>query len=411
MKRILPYILILLTLVGLVWVSIQEDKTGKKISMLPSFSKDSKIPYGALAFYDLAETMFEKPFGMATSSAYMTFQDTTFAAPTAYVVINNTFPIDEWDWEEIEYFLNEGNYLFLATQSLPAHIEELLDIEIEGNIWGAQHTRKPGLSFVDSLMQMPDSAALDFEKISMKGYFESWPYNADVLAYSPYVFEGEEAPKPILIRVPFGQGAAIISSTPHLFTNYQVLNQDNFEVSARALAYIPSEASVMWDEYYKVDQLARMGESRNGQGLLSYIQSQPGLKAAWYIFLFSVLLYVFSEVKRKQRIVKIVKPNPNATLEFTETIGQLYYAHQDHASIADKRIKVWLAHVRSTYFLKTHVLDKQFVERLSEKSGVDAQKIDQLVRLISQVRRTGEVNEEKLIDLSVWIEDFYRRTR
>ena len=46
--------------------------------------------------------------------------------------------------------------------------------------------------------------------------------------------------------------------------------------------------------------------------------------------------------KRRQRVVPIINPLPNTTLDFTKTIGNLYYQEGNHQNIVDKKIIYFL---------------------------------------------------------------------
>ena len=54
------------------------------------------------------------------------------------------------------------------------------------------------------------------------------------------------------------------------------------------------------------------------------LQSQA-LKWAFYMTLISLILFVIFRGKRTQRIIPVIDPLKNATLDFTKTIGDLYY--------------------------------------------------------------------------------------
>ena len=90
---------------------------------------------------------------------------------------------------------------------------------------------------------------------------------------------------------------------------------------------------------------------------MRYILSQPALKWAWYIFLIGMLDFYIFNAKRKQRIVPIIKPLANTTVDFTKTIGNLYYQEGDHGNIIDKKIIYFLEKIRNEYLIDTTKLE------------------------------------------------------
>ena len=138
---------------------------------------------------------------------------------------------------------------------------------------------------------------------------------------------------------------------------------------------------------------------------MRYILSQPALKWAWYIFLTGMFLFIIFNAKRKQRIVPIIKPLTNTTIDFTKTIGNLYYQEGDHDTIIDKKIIYFLERIRTEYLIDTTKLDDEFVKKLQHKTGKDEKDIQELVFLINEHRNSYHANiEEDLIRINNAIE-------
>jgi hypothetical protein len=164
------------------------------------------------------------------------------------------------------------------------------------------------------------------------------------------------------------------------------------------LSYIP-KGTVFW---YIKDQ--------NGEVIsdspMRYILSQPALKWAWYIFLTGMFLFIIFNAKRKQRIVPIIKPLTNTTIDFTKTIGNLYYQEGNHDTIIDKKIIYFLEKIRNDYLIDTTQLDDDFIKKLHHKSGKDLVLIKRAVLLITNHRRSPYNSiEEDLIQINNAIEE------
>jgi hypothetical protein len=98
--------------------------------------------------------------------------------------------------------------------------------------------------------------------------------------------------------------------------------------------------------------------------------------------------------KRKQRIVPILQPLSNLTIDFTKTIGNLYYQEGDHKNIIDKKIIYFLERIRTEYLIDTTKLDDEFVKKLHHKTGKDEKDIQELVLLINEYRNSYHGNIE-----------------
>ncbi|MFK7970489.1 MAG: DUF4350 domain-containing protein [Bacteroidia bacterium] len=410
MKKAWIYIIPVVLIIGLVALSLSLDPPEKRQKQAPTYSKAHNHPYGSQVVYSLMQDLFSGDFMTVNEPTYNVFSDTIFEKKSAYIVVNGRYLPDQFDVDYLTDFVEEGNYAFLAASYMSRPLLDTLGgLQVEANAYFYENVDTLPPSFVSAELNPDTANAYDFSKPNMRGYFSIKPWKAQTIAEMGIQNDSTQI-KPILLFYPYGKGGFILSSTPLLFTNYQILNAENQDFIAKAMSFIPKDVNIIWDEYYKAENLAGLSNNNSGGGLFSYIRSQPGLSTAWSIFLFGLLFYIISELKRKQRIVPVIKSLPNATLEFTQTIGQLYYSRQDHKSIGQKKIKVWMEYVRSRYYLKTDRLDGDFVEKLSAKSGVQGATIAQILKHNLRLNKQADISESTLIDLSVLVESFYEKS-
>jgi hypothetical protein len=172
----------------------------------------------------------------------------------------------------------------------------------------------------------------------------------------------------------------------------------------KALSYLPrpSEA-VYWDEYYKI--------GRGGADTpLRVILTRPALRTAYFIALAGILLYIFFQTKRRQRIIPVMEQPRNASMDFVETVSRVYYNEGNHLHIAQKKLSYLLDHIRTRYGLQTQHLDGPFEERLSHKSGYPPDKVRVLVSVMIQLRQADQLTAAELMQFSRLIDDFHKQT-
>ncbi len=125
--------------------------------------------------------------------------------------------------------------------------------------------------------------------------------------------------------------------------------------------------------------------------------------------LIGLLLYVFFEMKRRQRVIPVITPLKNSTLDFVKTVAGVYYNNKDNNSIADKKMSYFLEFVRSRFNIATQTLDEDFVQQLHRKSGVDKEKVSDLVKLFSALPTEPRVTDMMLLSLDRNIDHFYKQ--
>jgi len=139
--------------------------------------------------------------------------------------------------------------------------------------------------------------------------------------------------------------------------------------------------------------------------------SHPELEWAYYIAIFSLLIFVLYEIKRRQRIIPVIEPLSNSTLEFVNVVGQVYYEKRNNDNIAKKQVLYLLSYLRDEYQLKTNKLDKEFTETLTAKLGLDPDFANDFVEFLHYINVQDRINDKELIHLNKLIEQFYIQSR
>ena len=182
------------------------------------------------------------------------------------------------------------------------------------------------------------------------------------------------------------------------------MQEQGAKYSAIALSNLKNSGEIIWDEYY----------SQGKEGETSFMRvflANFSLRAATYIAFFGLLIFALFEVKRRQRIIPVIEPLENTSVEFARTVGQVYYEQRNNSNIAQKKVSYFLDHIRASYFLKTTTLDDEFVNALSQKSGAAHELVRSLVAKIITVKAGGKVSDQELIALNQHIEQFYQQSR
>lgn len=384
-----------------------------------SYKKNSNQPMGTSLVHERLKDMFPKADITATYKRWSVLQEEDLVESSekkVFVLINSLFAPTADDLAQIRSFAEAGNTVFIAAHTFytPTGYElqpmerffnanKMLELTTNTDNTAYHFTRSDWKKETYSPV-MPQGVP------TVRSYFsfsQSVIENMD----SNDILVRDESNHPVMVREQCGLGNIYVCSTPQMFTNYHLLKKKNAQFIERAFAYLPADAdAVIWDEFYKGEQYNEADEEGGQPDFLKFVMQHEPLRWAFWLFLVLVGVYVASEVRRKQRIIPVIPPKPNTTLDFTETIGRLYYRNRDHKNIAEKKIKVFFEAIRNRYQLATTELDAEFERALTAKSGVDGDLVASICRIVAHVRRTREIEEDTLIDLSGKIDAFYAQT-
>lgn len=384
-KNIKIYIAVLVFI--LILILIGDYNKPKPIDWRPTYSVNDKIPFGLYVFDKeingiLKNQKVERipditPYEFLDSKYNEDTLIETYTVRGTFINISQQNNIDDQSIKEIMYFVSHGNNAFLSMTNFPKTLSDSLKFEYSSNllqtenasVWMANKKVSP------KIYKATTDISDYFTKIDTA--------NTTVLGY-----EGNPKIKKNInfIKIPYKGGFFFLHTHPVAFTNYNLLKKDRYQYTENLLSYIP-KGDVFW--YTKSPN----DENISGSPL-RYILSQPALKWAWYLFLIGMLIFMLFNAKRKQRIVPILQPLSNLTIDFTKTIGNLYYQEGDHKNIIDKKIIYFLERIRTEYLIDTAKLDDEFIKKLHHKTGKDEKDIQELVFLINEYRNSYHANIE-----------------
>ena len=386
LKFLLP---LFITLIILTIIKIAEPE---EVDWSKSFAKKDKIPYGGYIIYDIAKGLFpDKEFELKELPIYNTLKG-KYHYNTNYVFINTYFSPDRLDTEYLLDYVAEGNDVFISALGIYGNLADSLQIKTYDVFFSQDSVN---INF--SLAGLKSDSGYSY----FKGNFENYFSEFDTALVQVLGKNGND--KVNFLRIKYGEGNFLLNTVPLAFTNYHLLNSANNEYVYKALSHLPSQ-NTFWDDYYK-------DGNKYSATILQYILSQKALKWAYFIMLVSVFLFIFFYGRRKQRIIPVMSPLTNTTLEFVETVGNLYYQQKDFKNIAEKKISYLLDYLRNKYSIKASTFNEETISKISEKSSINTGILKSLFKEIKKINDSTKITEDELININYKIEKFYERTR
>ena len=349
-----------------------------------------KIPYGTYVLYNRLPDLFPgatiRPY---REPVYNVLNDHNITNGS-YIVICNSVNLNENDYKKLDQFIKNGNDVFIAADYFGDQFSKSLKIETRTELRLA--TIRLFSSSADSNKYYGSDKGLSNSYFSKLDTAKAIALGKNNFGHCNFV------------KYTIGKGSLYLSANPLMFSNYAILDKQNTTYAATALSYINNNKNLIWDEFYTK---GRQGEENVMRVFLSHIE----LKWAFYIAAFSLITFVFYQMKRRQRVIPIITPLANSTLDFVRVVGQVYFEKRNNANIAHKKILYLLTYLRDGYHLRTTKFDAEFLEKLVGKLGLDRAFATQLVNHLQYLTVQQHVTDHELIELNKLIEQFYIQSR
>lgn len=413
---------------------VAEVTKPKAISWRDSYSASDKIPLGCYVLFNELQDFSGFKVETSTENLFESLKKTDSTKTYNLLMINDFIGLDEQSSHAILDFAKRGNSVLISARSVYGTLADSLKFKF--NQGYNKFYKEPSIQkFTNPRLKANETAfsdviensfftAIDTTNTIVLGTFEftdslilestkeqanedgeiyldpendvAEEYNYDYYNYDDFDYTNN---KINFIKMPIGNqgGAILIHTNPFAFTNYHMLNAKE-DYAAAVLSYLPQQP-FLWDNYYKSGR-------RVITSPLRFVLSNPALKWAFYLSLTSLLLFVIFRGKRTQRIIPVVEPLKNSTVEFTQTIGDLYYQNGNFTNIISKKIAYFLEFIRTNYYLDTTILNTQFIDKLAIKSGNTKEDTKVLIDYITYLKSKTTHTEKELIELNRIIETY-----
>ena len=397
---------ILATVAVLVAVFLIEGIRPEPLDWTPNYWRNDSRPYGSQVLFDLLEAQVGMPVEVTEVPPYELLTEKDMPL-TTFVIITEELAMSEEAATRLLKFVERGHTLFVAAGSFEGGLRDTLGLATRVDLF-FDEAGLDSLLAATPLLPGQQGINLDYEGFHRD---EGYRFKEDQVQryfYEPALLEGatrlgsSPAGHPNFIRIPHGAGNIFVSSVPRVFTNYSMLTDGGDAYVAAALSYLP-QRRVWWDAYTKP-----MRQTANTP--LRYVLSQRSLKAGYWVAVMAVFLMLIFQTRRRQRLIPVIEPEQNTTLDFVETVGRLYFQHGNHANLAKKMADHWLDYVRTTLNLPTAQQDDVLWRRISERAGVPEAQVAELGKWVELMQQDVSLSEAKLHAFSKLLEDFYARS-
>jgi hypothetical protein len=366
-----------------------------------SYVYNDSRPFGGSVAYDLLQKSYpernieigKKPF----EENYSWHYDTA----SVYINISNKYLASERDAESLLEFVYKGNTAFITANYFDDSLMNRLYCtqNYTYDYFNIENIKQTSVAFTDELILNKDSFSYFY--LPFENKFDS--LNSSYARVMGKNINGEIN----MFMFLWGKGRFYFHCEPKAFSNYFLLSNNNHNYFQQTLQMLPSEPqNIYWDNYYTNKNYSGKNNSKSS---LSEILKHPPLKAAFWLSIILLLLFLLFGMKRRQRVIPIIKPTENTSIAFAEAIAGLYLNKKDNKIIADKIITYFNEQIRNKFFIQIQVNDSSYADVLSRKSGVPYDQTLKLSNTILSINASEKVSDEELLNLNSQIEQFFKK--
>lgn len=367
-------------------LALLEVNKKETINWRKNFDIHEKSPFGLFVFNNEAKTLFKNNLKRMELAPYEYYSRNQKDLHNILVIENE---LDGASWKKILEQVSKGSDAMLMVSRMPKEVSDSIgyyDSEIsfeEENV--LKLTDKKYQNDFIKLDKLPSGRGFSFIKPGVQ-----------VLGKT---VEKRNTDQANFIKVKFGKGNIYVHSEPLFLTNYYLLKPGNIKYAQDVFSYL-QDRETLW--FVK-------SNSKESRFFMRFILSKPALKYAWWVLLGGLVLFIFFNAKRKQRIVPVIEPLKNTSLEFVKSIGNLYLQEGDFHDMMAKKAQYFLNKVRMELLIDTQNLDDEFAKKLQLKTGKHMEMINEAIHLIKRAQDPyAGVMKEDLVRINKLLDEILK---
>lgn len=325
----------------------------------------------------------------------------------SFVFIGDVFYMPEKNFKKIAKYIDSGATMLLSYDQVNGSF-------YDHYFYGGAYS----LEYNDKFYQWVGDTSLRYSSVYQNDtIYDDWAlFNKDRIKDSNYRAYMFAVNKPTAFYVKSGKGTVHFHANPRLFQNYQLITRNGYAHASAWLKWLPKNQNVIIMKFAvpPVPPDPALGDADNDlmrdTSYLQFIIQNEALRNAFLFALGLIFLFLLFRTKRRENILSGVEATRNMSVVFVETLSSIYLAKNSPASVLKIMRRNFYAQMNRHFYIDLTRTEKQKenLERLIEKSGYPAEKINDIMKAFGPAGAFPD--NASLGVLYRKIDDFYKAT-
>jgi|GEM_PF-4302930 len=374
----------LLLLAALITFTLFEFKDVSTAQWKRTFSYEDKEPMGLYVF---KEIVMEHYSGIE-SSVEPFYKDST-DTKGLYIYASQYAP--RYDYmDTLISFAEKGNDILLISSTYPSGLNQNSDFDAyDLSIYTDRLDFRSSIADSNSMYTYEfKNSNFETDSLSIQ-LFDNFDDSYSTKQYIKTVTSDGNA---LLIAHKFGTGSIYTHAVPTMFYNYSYQQSHMFDYTEEVLSHF-DPAYVMLLKKVLPNQPATEKENP-----LQYIMSSPPLKAAYFTLLLGLLTYALIGGRRRQKSIQITEKNENTSLEYVDTVSQLFHQQESHEKLVAHMSEIFYHKMEKRFFIKKGA--DGYLTLLVKKSKIDYNELKFILDRFKNVEDGYAFQDDQLVNLN-----------
>ncbi|MEM7163226.1 MAG: hypothetical protein AAF487_12385 [Bacteroidota bacterium] len=408
-----------LVIIVFVWLFSSDDK----YAWYENYRTTNDQPFGLSHTLDFLKDIYgDREFIIPDSARAYTLSTWKDSLPSNFIHIGGYFPLDSAGQSELFQYVENGSTAMFIVKNLSYDLKDALHNGECIYNWDELDRVKDTLAQVNfNHPQLRQSNGVNLKAVNRKG-----PVKLNLYHFGDLVCDYNHSFVPIgtlndslvnFVEIPYGDGFIYIHSNPILFTNYFIIQKEGAQYASDVFAHLNAGPIIYEDLVYR-DQFRRSGDNTGirdyysrDEGPFRYLLTQESFKWALYVLVGMLIIYFLIGTKRIQSPIPVKRLPENSSIEYVETISELYFQSEGKEKIAEYMFDQYYEFIKTSYQLSKGDDAAKFLKRLSLKSEVPLNELKDLEAMNELRPHKMSIEQSDLIHYYKNLERFYLKCK
>lgn len=356
---------------------------GKKFVWQPTFSHTDKQPFGAYVFDTIMASTMKQGYTVTQKTFYQLEHQYSHRRQ-GYLMVSQNGSLTRTEALSILRMAERGDKVMLAVSGYElGKITDTLNLSVGYEQFDFQRLK-------DNVIERENSDTIqwtgDDKRYTRAQYYINSALSGSCVSLDTIPTEvlgmqtgndEEDTPCSYIMAasMKWGKGSIILIPTPLLFTNYSILEPSSTYYVHRLMSQFGALPVVRVERQTEEDSAMQTSP-------LTYFLSQPPLQWGICLSLLLIIVFMVFTARRKQRIIPVISPPKNRSLDFIKLIGTLYHRQDMHTDLVRKKYIYFSEEIRKQLGIDINDTDADArnMRILSAQTGKDAETLHEEIR-------------------------------
>jgi hypothetical protein len=386
------------------------DSSKKKFDWNEYYSLESQEPYALNYFKKLLNKRYDSD---SVAVSFKKYAELPSNENVSLIIVGPAWQPGAFEAIDLATWIEQGHDVLIIQKTIPAEFSDLVwdtlnCINHKSLNAGYYYKKSVKASHFHSSLSSQAPVDFDFRIADSLQIYDFGCFDSSFFCQSspliPLAALDEEYIN--FAGLQYGKGRIYFHVSPVMFSNYALSNYKRFQYAENILSYLSGNKIIVDQGHIYPPYESQAPQAP--QSPFQFILSQEALRIAFYLLLSLAVIYILMNSRRNQRVIPVLEPPVNSSLEFLQATGRIYFLNRDHAGLLSLQARFLLQFIGNRYNMRVKKITELNMQELSARSGVPITFLNDFINEYKRLHLYVQLTDKDIVGFYKLLNHFYK---